>query len=101
MSAAAPIVVVARWRMAPEVLSQVLALVVGLREQTLAEPGNQGYEAFQSVGVPGELLLLERYADQAAIDAHRASAHYHELVVQRILPLLTGRQVELLQAAAA
>ncbi|WP_431263703.1 putative quinol monooxygenase [Roseateles chitinivorans] len=100
MSAVAPIVVVARWRMAPETVQAVLPLVAALREQSLAEPGCQGYEAFQSVGVPGELLLLERYADQAAIDAHRASAHYQDLVVQRILPLLSGRQVELLQPAA-
>jgi quinol monooxygenase YgiN len=100
MSAVAPIVVVARWRMAPETVPEVLALVASLREQSLAEPGCQGYEAFQSVGVPGELLLLERYADQAAIESHRASVHYQELVVQRILPLLAGRQVELLRPQA-
>lgn len=97
MSAGTPIVVVARWRMAPEAVPEVLALVADLREQSLAEPGNQGYEAFQSAGEPGELLLLERYADQAAIEAHRASAHYQALVVRRILPLLSGRQVELLR----
>lgn len=97
MSAAGPIVVVARWRMAPEAVAEVLGLVAQLREQSLAEPGCQGYDAFQGVGVPGELLLLERYADHAAIEAHRASAHYQELVVRRILPLLSGRQVQLLR----
>ncbi|MDH0867377.1 putative quinol monooxygenase [Mitsuaria sp. GD03876] len=100
MSAAGPIVVVARWRMAPEVVADVLALVTQLREQSLAESGCQGYDAFQSVGVPGELLLLERYADRAAIEAHRASAHYQELVVKRILPLLAERQVQLLREEA-
>ena len=97
MSAAGPIVVVARWRMTPARVPEVLALVAGLREQSLAEPGCQGYEVFQGVGEPGELLLLERYADHAAIEAHRASEHYRSLVVQRILPLLDGRQVELLR----
>ncbi|WP_431050296.1 putative quinol monooxygenase [Roseateles sp. L2-2] len=100
MSAGTPLVVVARWRMAPEAVPEVLGLVAALREQSLDEPGCKGYEAFQSVGTPGELLLLERYADQAAIEAHRASAHYQTLVVQRILPVLSGRQVELLQAKA-
>lgn len=100
MNAEAPIVVVARWRMAPEAVPEVLGLVAALREQSLDEPGCQGYEAFQSVGTPGELLLLERYSDQAAIEAHRASPHYQALVVQRILPLLSERQVELLQAKA-
>lgn len=97
MSAAGPIVVVARWRLAPETVPEVLALVAQLREQSLAEPGCQGYDAFQGVGAPGELLLLERYTDGAAIEAHRASAHYQDLVVKRILPLLAERQVQLLR----
>ena len=100
MSAAGPIVVVARWRMPTEVVPQVLALAAQMREHSLAEPGCQGYEAFQSVSTPGEVLLLERYADHAAIEAHRGTAHYQEIVVKRILPLLTGRQVQLLREDA-
>jgi len=47
--------------------------------------------------VPRSILLVERYRDQAALDAHKQSAHYQELVVGRALPLLTDRRVELLQ----
>lgn len=93
-----PIIVVARWRTRPGELDTVLVLANELRRSSLAEPGCLGYEVFRSAEEPGTLLLLERYRDGAAIDAHRASAHYQALVVKRILPLLAVRQVELLRA---
>ena len=34
------------------------------------EPGRQQFEAFQSVVKPHRFTLLERWADQAALDAH-------------------------------
>ena len=98
MDAAGPITVVARWQVAPGRVDDVLRLVATLREQSLAEPGCLGYEAFRGAADPDTLLLLEHYRDGAAIEAHRASAHYRELVVDRILPLLSKRQVELLRA---
>jgi quinol monooxygenase YgiN len=101
MSASETIVVVAHWRTEANAVDEVLALVGPLREQTLAEPGCLGYEVFRDVAAPGDLLLLERYADDAAIDAHRKTPHYQELVVRRILPLLSQRQVELLRPRGA
>lgn len=98
MSAPAQIVVVARWQMAEERVADVLELVAALRRQSLAEPGCLGYDVFRSTDDPGSLLLLERYRDSAALDAHRDSSHYRELVVGRIVPMLSGRQVELLRA---
>ncbi len=101
MAAPDAITVVARWQVAPGAVDEVLALAAQLREASLAEPGCLGYDAFQRVGEPGAILLVERYADDAAIDAHRASAHYQALVVGRILPLLASRRVELLRARDA
>ena len=98
MSASEPIVVVARWQVAEERVADVLEWVATLREHSLAEPGCLGYEAFRSVDDPSAMLLIERYRDQAAIDAHRGSIHYQQLVVGRIIPLLKSRQVELLHA---
>jgi quinol monooxygenase YgiN len=43
-------------------------------------------------------VLIESYADPSALEAHRRSEHYRELVVERLLPLLTARRVELLRA---
>jgi quinol monooxygenase YgiN len=98
MSAAGQLIVVARWQASAADLPQVLALVDELRPASLAEPGCLGYEVYQNVGTPGSLLLLERYRDAAALEAHKQSAHYQALVVGRVLPLLTGRQVEVLHA---
>jgi len=98
MSTQGPIIVVARWQLSEEAMEGVLPLVADLRKQTLAEPGCQGYEVFRSEEIPGQLLLLERYRDDAAIKEHRASKHYQELVVQRIMPLISDRRVELLRA---
>jgi quinol monooxygenase YgiN len=97
MSAAEPVTLLARWQTQPGSADQVLALAAELRRGSLTEPGCLGYEVFRSAEEPGTLLLLERYRDAAAIDAHRQSAHYRELVVGRILPLLAARQIELLR----
>ena len=98
MSAPEQIVVVARWQMREEHVADVLELVSVLRQQSLDEPGCVGYDVFRSADDPGVILLIERYRDNAAIDAHRNTHHYRELVVERIIPLLSNRQVELLRA---
>jgi quinol monooxygenase YgiN len=95
---AVPIVVVARWLLSDDTVDGVLSLLADVSKQSIAEPGCLGYDVFRSVDVVGELLLVERYRDDASIVAHRASKHYQELVVQQIVPLLKERHVELLQA---
>jgi quinol monooxygenase YgiN len=98
MDATGTITVVARWQPLPGRVDTVLALVAALREASLAEAGCLVYEAYRGVADPDSVLLLERYRDRAAIDTHRESGHYRDLVVERILPLLASRQVELLHA---
>ncbi|NTA19087.1 putative quinol monooxygenase [Agrobacterium tumefaciens] len=39
------------------------------------EPGNCLYELFRSHEHPGTYMLIEIYADEAALAAHRQSAH--------------------------
>ena len=38
--------------------------------QVMKEPGCEQFEIFQGVADPDTLTLLERWADQAALDAH-------------------------------
>lgn len=97
MSAADAITVAARWQVAEGHLDEVLALVAQLAPASLAEPGCLGYEVYRGVDAPDSLLLLERYRDAQALEAHRLSPHYQDLVAGRILPLLAARRVELLQ----
>ncbi len=42
------------------------------------EPGNKLY-ALHKTGDPNVYIMLERYDDQAALDAHRAAPHFKEL----------------------
>lgn len=94
----APIVVIARWTIATASLTEVLALVPELQRESLQEPGCLGYEILQSAKTPNTLVLIERYRDEQAIEAHRDSAHYRALVTGRIVPLLVERQVDILSA---
>lgn len=96
-----PVVVLAHWKTTAAGVAAVLAHLADLRSQSLAEPGCLGYEALQMVDDPSALVLIERYRDEAALEAHRNSAHYRELVVDRILPLLTDRRVEFLRPEGA
>jgi quinol monooxygenase YgiN len=89
-----PVVVVAHWQTTADSLDTVLAHLAELRPQALAEAGCLGYEAIQSVDDATTIVLIERYRDDSALDEHVNSAHYQELVVGRIRPLLTDRRVE-------
>lgn len=95
-----PITVIARWQPANGFHDKLLGLLDELRPKSLAEPGCLGYEVYQSIDAPRSLLLVEQYRDEAALEAHKQSEHYRELVVGRALPLLAERRVEILQARA-
>ncbi|OFJ54059.1 putative quinol monooxygenase [Mycolicibacterium grossiae] len=92
----APVVVVARWDVRPDALDAVLGWIADLAPRARAEPGCRGYEVLVSAEDPATLILIERYADRAALDAHLTSPHYAEFVVDRIRPCLTDRRVEIL-----
>jgi quinol monooxygenase YgiN len=94
-----PLTVVARWQVQAGAVEQVLALAAQLRRESLAEEGCLGYEVYRNVEAPASFVLVERYRDQAALDAHRESAHYQRLVVEGIRPWLEERQVEILKPA--
>ncbi len=41
--------------------------------EVMKEPGCEHFEVFQSVVNPDKLMMLERWSDQAALDAHAKS----------------------------
>ncbi|MEN8639789.1 putative quinol monooxygenase [Pseudomonas sichuanensis] len=53
--------------------AQALQLMV---EHSRAEPGNLRYDLFVREGEPLAFELFELYVDEAAVEAHRSSAHY-------------------------
>ncbi|MBC6988684.1 putative quinol monooxygenase [Hymenobacter sp. BT491] len=88
------ICVAAEWVVQPgqeeAVRRLLLQAAVAVREH---EPGNLVYLAHQSPDEPSRFFVYEQYADDAALQAHRESAHYQQVVVGQIVPLLTERKV--------
>lgn len=58
---------------------------------TRAEPGNLDYRAFRDPNDPSLFVLFERYADEEAFQAHRATAHFATWLAGVVLPALADR----------
>lgn len=59
------------------------------------EPDCSVYFANRSTEKPNLILLYEQYADQTAVEAHRETPHFKEIIEGRIVPLLEKREREL------
>ncbi len=73
---------------------EVESLLTQLADATRAEPGNLSFAIYRQLHDERELVLLERYASLDAFTAHRATAHYNDLVLGGIVPRLDSRVVE-------
>jgi quinol monooxygenase YgiN len=58
------------------------------------EPGCGLYKANRSRENPDQFLLYEQYADEAALAAHRETAHFKEIIEGTIVPMLDSRERE-------
>jgi (4S)-4-hydroxy-5-phosphonooxypentane-2,3-dione isomerase len=58
------------------------------------EPECSLYFANRSTENPNLILLYERYENMAAIDAHRETPHFKEIIEGRIVPQLEKRERE-------
>ncbi|WP_406200523.1 antibiotic biosynthesis monooxygenase [Kitasatospora sp. NBC_01560] len=85
------VLIVANWTVRAGAEEEIAELLPVLAEASLAEPGCLGYRPLRSVANPAEFLLVEEYADEAAVASHQKSEHYRTLVVERAVPLLTNR----------
>ncbi len=59
------------------------------------EPGCTLYQASRSQQNPDLLLLYEIYADEAALQAHRETPHFKEIIEGTVVPMLERREREL------
>ena len=62
-------------------------------EKTRNEVGNLSYNIYQSNDDANVLILHERYTDADAVEVHKTSAHYQEIVETQIIPHLEFREV--------
>lgn len=54
------------------------SLLAWMVERTRAEPGCERYDLYEERDAGGALHLFERYRNQQALEAHRATEHYIE-----------------------
>jgi len=97
---ASEVAIVVRYQAMEGTGDEVAALLARHAAATRAEPGNLDFVALRSTGDPDAFVLYERYASQAAFEAHTASAHYEGIAVAQIRPRLKDRTVEFCQVIA-
>ena len=56
------------------------------------EPGCALYHACRAKDDPDRFLLYEHYVDQSALEAHRETPHFKEIIEGTIIPLLDKRE---------
>ncbi len=83
--------VIARYQPRDGQLETVLELLAELTTATRAEPGCISFEYFRSVENPGEIVIVERFVDEAGFAAHRFAEHFTRIGVEQIVPLLEAR----------
>lgn len=93
------IAVIATIRTKPGAAAEFEPAFQALAEAVRAnEPGNRLYQLNRSRAEDGVYKVFEIYEDQAAVEAHRASAHFKELGA-KLGPFMAGRaEVEVLDA---
>ncbi|CUR59384.1 Antibiotic biosynthesis monooxygenase [metagenome] len=85
-------VVAATWTAEPGKEHIVLDAITKLTPISREEPGNRFYQAYQDPAEPLVFHLFEIYDDEAAYQAHGASAHFEELGFGQAIPVLTKRE---------
>ncbi|KLT67201.1 MULTISPECIES: putative quinol monooxygenase [Pedobacter] len=88
---------IVKWRIKESETPAILNLLEELVEKTRNEPGNISYHIYQSAENNNELILHERYVDSDAVELHKSSDHYQQIVFQKIIPHLEVREVNILK----
>jgi quinol monooxygenase YgiN len=90
------VVAYARWRTKEGEVEVVKAQALRMAVASRKEPGCLEYRVHQAAGDPREILLYERYESMAALDAHRDTPHFKDIVIAEVVPRLELREVGLL-----
>ncbi|MCE7054222.1 antibiotic biosynthesis monooxygenase [Algoriphagus sp. AGSA1] len=87
--------VFATWKVKQGEIDKVLDLLKTVRKESLRESGNLFYKIHQSNTDSNTLILFEGYISDTAVEAHRNTAHFQDLVIGKIVPLLEKREIVL------
>lgn len=87
--------VIATWQVKEGHMDTVLNVLKIVREESLKENGNLFYTIQQSNADTNTLILFEGYRNEAAVEEHRNTSHFKELLLGQIVPLLASREIVL------
>lgn len=90
------IYVYAKWQVKEGKLDAVLQIMKEAAKKSSEEKGNLFYKIHQSQSDQNTLILFEGYENESAVEFHKNSEHYLNLVVKQIIPLLENREVLLM-----
>ncbi len=90
------IYVYAQWNVKEGKLDEVLQILTQAAKKSSEEKGNLFYKIHQSKSDQNTLILFEGYENETALEFHKNSEHYQNLVVKEIVPLLESREVILM-----
>jgi len=91
------LILIAHWETQPGPdAEQVAGLLPSLVQDSLNEPVCKSYTAHRERDHPNRFVLIESYPDEEALENHREGAHFREMVLGQIVPLLTARRIAFL-----
>ena len=91
---------IVRMRFAQEDRKEVLEAVRQLATASRQEPGCISYIPHELAGDSSQVMIYEQYRDEAALEAHRASPHFHKYAIGGLFQWMKERSVEDLNALA-
>lgn len=86
--------VIAQYRAKPGLGDAVEARLHELTKASRSESGNISYAFFRSTENRDHFAILEKYVDEAAFAEHRSSAHFQQIAMGEIVPILDSREVK-------
>ena len=88
-----PVYTFAKWQVKNGHLDNVLNLLAAVAKKSVEEKGNLFYKVHQSNADANTLILFEGYNDATAVEEHRNSEYFQNIVIGKIIPLLENREV--------
>lgn len=89
-----------RMRFRSEDREEITNVLRELTRASRAEPGCVTYVPHAVESEPDTVLIYEQYRDEAAVEAHRASAHFKQWAVGGLYQRMLDRSIENLTALA-
>jgi quinol monooxygenase YgiN len=72
----------------PADVPKIRDLLVQAMRKSRAEPGCQRFDVYHSTAEPKRFTLVEHWASQEAIDAHRLAEAYTTIYKPQVMPLV-------------